>query len=324
LQREIGAEIGGELVFQACTGDVHLDIAAVEIAVAEQRPVEAFQRRAIKRGNAAVGKAAIIVVGIGQDQLGLLAQICGQRRAETDEAASEEIAVIGEFLVCGVHAQCRTVAQRLVDVGAQRKSAPGIYAGIGSDELFGQLSALGDTVDRPAARAAAKDQCVCALENFDPFDIIERAEILKIVAQPIDVEIGGGLLSANEHFVTVAFAGLERDAGNVPQCVIQRSDALVVELVFGQHADRLRHIDQRGRGLGSARTVINAISLAFTGDHDLAPKIIAIFRRIAGYGGGRHYRSDAGNQERGAKGRESIHVRTFLRIVISGSGSYCD
>src|SRR3546814_7352999 len=82
---------------RAC--NMRLDIANVEIRIAEQGLVEPFERRATQRRGAAIGQAAIIVISVGQDQPRLLAQICGQRRAEADKAAVVEVAVVGELLI---------------------------------------------------------------------------------------------------------------------------------------------------------------------------------------------------------------------------------
>src|SRR3546814_982670 len=75
---------------RAC--NMRLDIANVEIRIAEQGLVEPFERPATQRRGAAIGQAAIIVISVGQDQPRLLAQICGQRRAEADKAAVVEVA----------------------------------------------------------------------------------------------------------------------------------------------------------------------------------------------------------------------------------------
>ena len=105
---------------------------------------------------------------------------------------------------------------------------------------------------------------------------------MRIVAQAVDVEIGGRFLAADEHLVAVAFAAFHADAGDVAQRIVELADRLVLQLVLGNEADALGHVDQRGRGLGSGRSVLIAVAVAFAAHDDLRGEIAAL--RL-GFGG---------------------------------------
>jgi U3 small nucleolar RNA-associated protein 14 len=55
------------------------------------------------------------------------------------------------------------------------------------------------------------------LEHLDPLDVVEVAEILNVVAHPVDEEVGGGVVAAQRDLVAVAFAGPGRRAGDEGQ-----------------------------------------------------------------------------------------------------------
>ena len=78
---------------------------------------------------------------------------------------------------------------------------------------------------------ATEDQGVGALQDLDALDIVKIAVVLDVVAHPVEEEVGGGLLPANEHLVAVAFAGFHADTGDKAQGIVQRGDALVFQLV---------------------------------------------------------------------------------------------
>ena len=65
---------------------------------------------------------------------------------------------------------------------------------------------LEDPVDDSAAAAAAEDHRVGPLQNLDPVDIVEVAEILDVVADPVDEEIGRARIAAQHDLVAIAFA----------------------------------------------------------------------------------------------------------------------
>jgi hypothetical protein len=58
-------------------------------------------------------------------------------------------------------------------------------------------------------------------------------------------------LTANDDLVAVAFALAKHDTRHEAQRVVERGERLVIELFALEHADALRDVDQRGRGLGS-------------------------------------------------------------------------
>ena len=216
---------------------------AIEIGIAEEGLVIARQRTPAEGGDAAIGDARIVVIGVGRVEAGLRTERGGQRRRDADEAAFVEIAIVVEFLVRRVEAQRDIVAERLVRVTQNGEGAEIVDRGLATDARTAEHRGLGHAIDRAAARATPEDQGIGALQHFDSLDIVERAVILRVVAQAVDVEIGSRFLAADKHFVAVAFAALHADAGDIAQCIVQLADRLIFQLVFGDEADALGNVD---------------------------------------------------------------------------------
>ena len=69
-------------------------------------------------------------------------------------------------------------------------------------------------VDDPAAAAAPEDHRVGAFQHLDPVDIVEIAEILDVVANAIDEEVGGAAVAAKHDLVAIALAAAIGGAGH--------------------------------------------------------------------------------------------------------------
>jgi hypothetical protein len=54
-------------------------------------------------------------------------------------------------------------------------------------------------------------------QHLDPLQIVERAVILDVVAQPVDEEVGGGVIAAQRDLVAMPLALADRDAGQIAQ-----------------------------------------------------------------------------------------------------------
>ncbi len=184
--------------------------------------------------------------------------------------------MVVEVLVGGVDAQGGIGRDRGVGIAGQGEGAEAVERCGGTAEGHHRVGSLGHAVDRPAACAASEDQRIGALQHLDPLDIVERAIILGIVAQPVEIEIGGGFLTANEHFVAMAFAGLQADAGHETQGVAQLGNILVFQLVGGDRAHCLGHVDQWGRRACRAAAVIADIGIAGAGYDDVRPQVVAL------------------------------------------------
>jgi hypothetical protein len=77
------------------------------------------------------------------------------------------------------------------------------------------VSFLERTVDETAAGASAKGQRTRSFQEFHALGVVEVAEILDVVAEPVDEEIGAGIDAADDEFVPIALALMDRDAWNV-------------------------------------------------------------------------------------------------------------
>ena len=206
--------------------------------------------------------------------------------------STEDLAVICEILVSRVESQGDPVRQRRIDITAQRPSGEAV--GTRGDAAFGRLESrcLGNPVDHPAATAAPEQQGICALENLDALGVVERAIVLRVVADTIKVEVGSGALTANHDLIAVAFALAERDARNIPQRVIELLDTLIVKLVAVERRHALRGIEQRGAGLDRARLVAAVAVLAVAIDDD--PGRLPLVSRSVGHGRLRKCQRDQG------------------------------
>ena len=109
---------------------------------------------------------------------------------------------------------------------------------------------LGDAIDDPAAAAAPEDQRIGALQHFDALEIVQPAIILDVVAQPVDEEIGGAVLAAQDDRVAMPFARGDARPRYRAHDIGDRAHALVVDALLGDDADRLRDVLERAVGLG--------------------------------------------------------------------------
>src|SRR5215217_9745532 len=66
-------------------------------------------------------------------------------------------------------------------------------------------SLLGYPIDDAAATATPENHSIGALQYVHSFNIVKIAEVLNVVAQPIDVKIAGGIIATENHCVPVAF-----------------------------------------------------------------------------------------------------------------------
>ena len=110
-----------------------------------------------------------------------------------------------------------------------------------------------DAVDDAAHAAAAEDHGVGALERFHAVDVVDVAEVLDVVADTIDEEVGGRAVTAQDRRVAIAFALREADPRHVPGDVRHAGHALVSDQRARDHADGLRDVAQRRSRLGRRR-----------------------------------------------------------------------
>ena len=104
--------------------------------------------------------------------------------------------------------------------------------------------------------------------DFNPLDIIERPEILDIIANTIDEEVGSSILPPDGDLVAIAFALPDRCAGRVAKNIANILKRLIIKLFAGHHRNGLRRINQRRIGF-QACAADRDITFFLTGYDDL-------------------------------------------------------
>ncbi len=126
-----------------------------------------------------------------------------------------------------------------------------------------------DAVHQAARGAAAVEHGGRPLHHFHAFDVGEVAEVERIIAEAVHELIADAGEPADAHLVALPVARGQAHARHVAQRVLDRGGALVADHLLGHHVDGLRHVAQRGLGLGAAggrRRVIGRV-LAARGLH---------------------------------------------------------
>ena len=185
--------------------DVHVGAREADVGIPEERSGEPLERFVAVGRNAAIGGSPVVEIFIAHVDAGVLPR---DDRGRGVDPVALEIDVMAEavaVLVKGIEPNARAGAQRLVDIAVQSETAKAIARG---DHLprGAEARPLEYAIDDSAAAAAAEDHRVGALQNLDPIDIIEVAEILDVVAHSVDEEIGGARIAPKHDLVAVAFA----------------------------------------------------------------------------------------------------------------------
>src|SRR5206468_2235359 len=148
-----------------------------------------------------------------------------ERGIDADPVPAIDVAEIVEPLVDGVEPRLDGSAERAVDVQSCRPGAFLVERQVAVDETM-RPRPLGHPVDHAAAAAAAEDHRIRTLQHLDPLEIVEAAIILDVVAKPVDEEVGGAAIAAQEDLVAIAFAERDRGAGYGAEEVADRAQAL--------------------------------------------------------------------------------------------------
>ncbi len=287
----------------------------VETGHAEECLVESAQGAAVQRRHAAIGDAAVVVVAVGRGQCGVRPQRGGDGGGHADEAALVELTVVVELLVSRVEACAEVVPDRPVRIDGDGKRTVLVHLTLHRGEGVQRIGGLADPVDHATATAAPENQRIGAFQHFDAVDIVQGAVILRIVAQAVEIEVGSAFLTPDEDFVAMAFAAFQAHAGHIAQGLAQLGDGLVVDLVAGDDGDGLRHVDERGGGLGGAAAVVGAVAILRAGDDDVCRQIIAFGVERGGgicEGGSRHHHQG----ESQCRGGEVAGHGDFLRMIL--------
>ena len=100
-------------------------------------------------------------------------------------------------------------------------------------------------IDDATAAATTEDHRVGALERLDALDVVEIAQVLRVVAHAVDEEVGGRALAADHRRVAMALALRHRDTGDEAHDVGHALHRLVGDDGAREHRRRLRRVAQR-------------------------------------------------------------------------------
>ena len=100
----------------------------------------------------------------------------------------------------------------------------------GERAIVAEARLFENAIDDPAAAAAAEDHRVRPFQDLDPVDVVEVAEVLDVVSNGIDEEIGGARIAAQDEGVAIALAGIVGCAGHEQEHVADRAQLLVLDL----------------------------------------------------------------------------------------------
>src|SRR5262249_58821520 len=95
-----------------------------------------------------------------------------------------------------------------------------------------------------------------SLQHLHALRVVEIAKILDVVAEAVDVEVGARIHAADDELVAVAFALVDVDARNVARDVGEVLEAVVVDELPGDDAERLGNVDDGRIDLGRHRRAV--------------------------------------------------------------------
>ena len=259
---------------------------AVHVGHTKESVAMTGQRLAVQRRDAAIGNAIIVNVLIGNPRLPARGQFERDVGVHRVALAVEEIAVVVQFLVEGVQAECRAFGNGRVHVGSDFPCAKRVDADLAAHEEAVGGGCLLDTIDNAAAAAPTEDEGIRAFQDLDAFDVIEVPKILDVVAHTIEEEVGGGVLPAQRDLVTIAFALADGDARDVAKDIRKTSMCLVLDLFASYGVDRLGYVDKRCIGLGCRSRVNGEIAIGLANDEDCIAAFVARLTSECGPGQG--------------------------------------
>ncbi len=104
-------------------------------------------------------------------------------------------------------------------------------------------------VDHAAHAAAPENHRVGPLDGLDPLDVVQVAEVLDVVADAVDEEVGGRAVAAQNRRVAIALALADAHARHVADDVGHALHALVGNHRLRDDRDRLGHVPERRQRL---------------------------------------------------------------------------
>ncbi|GAB1408838.1 hypothetical protein MASR1M8_27580 [Thermomonas brevis] len=216
----------GELVLEVGVEGVHRRFHRAGVGIAEEGGRIDIHRPATQRRHAAVGHALVVEALVRQLQAGGLADVGTEGRVDAVALEGEAVAVALGILVDRVQAQAAVglaEADAVIDGAALARLRAELQRG---GVMVVAVGLAGDAVDHAAAAAAAEHQRVGALQRLGALHVVDVADVLHVVADAVDEEVGGGTDAAQHWRVAVAFALRGADAGHVAEGVGQAGHRL--------------------------------------------------------------------------------------------------
>ena len=130
------------------------------------------------------------------------------------------------------------------------------------------IGGLHHAIDRAAPGTTPEGERCRALDDVDPLDGVEVAEILEVVADPIDEEVRRADVAAEHGGIAVTLTLGHRHARHVADEVPEAGDGLVLDGVARDDGDRLRGLHQRGRGACQGPRGASAVAVLGADDPD--------------------------------------------------------
>ena len=257
------------------------------------------QRTPVQRRHAAIGHAFVVEALVGQLQAGTCAEVDAEGRVEAVTLLLVAVAEAAGVLVHRIHPKAGTAAaDGITDIHgaastvarAELQAAAGVAFAIGL---------AGDAVDHPTAAAAAEHHGVRPLQCLDPFQVVDVADVLHVVADAVDEEVGGRTVAAQHRGVAVAFALRHPDPRHVAEGVCQPGDGLVCDELVGDHGDGLGDVQQGCFGPGGAARLAGRIVGQVALGHYLNPVEVGRRALVIGRVGARGLRQWRGEGKQG-------------------------
>ena len=278
-----------ELVVQARAQRLRgvVDVVALRVAIGGAAADIHRATGARIAGDTAVGRAVVAAVFVLHQPVQVRAELPAHRGREQLAAAVDAVAEAVVVAVAHVQAQAEGVAGVGTEVGIQAAQVVAAALGLdaGASAGFGRLA---HAVDDTALAAAAVQHRRRPLEHLDPFDVVQVAHVLAVVADAVQVEVVAGVEASDAQAVE-AGVGAVADVGDAAQGLAQVMGAVVVHAGGLDRIDGLGHVARRGGGAGG-------------GGHFLDPRVIPVavggYRQLGQRGAGSTRQAGA---EQGAK-----------------------
>ena len=227
---------------------VHGQGGAILLRIAhEGAPIES-RGTSVGRRNAAVNGARVDEVLHASAQH-RVAGVQGHRGTDAALFVRHEVAIGAALLVQRIHARRELRRKALSDIDGHATFV--VRTGLQATTPRGRpLSLLHDAVDHATTAAPTEGERVGALERFDLQHVVAVAEILRVIANPVHEEVGGGALASDRWRIAVSFPLPHRHARHVFHGAGHRLQPEIAQDLGPEHRDGLWYLTQRRQRAG--------------------------------------------------------------------------